>query len=142
MIPSPVVIEIVEKRKKPASDSPHNGIIVPNDVRLNGQSLMCSADDPVIVHEMSTASRDVVKVTLTLFASRVFVGHDEDDAALNSVDEAQRALREAQAELAESQRLAYSKVLDAQQTLVLAQRAASGTAVSRCYHFARSWSRI
>ena len=62
------VIEIIEV------DSPdEEGVVVPNDVRINGQSLLC-ADEPVIVSEISTESRDVVRVTVTFLARRVYIG--------------------------------------------------------------------
>lgn len=66
--PEAAVIEIIEA-DAPA-DNP-TGMIVPNDVRINGQSLLCSADDPVIVHSVSTRANEPVRVTLTLFARRV-----------------------------------------------------------------------
>lgn len=49
-----------------------------SDIRLNGQSLWCSADDPVIVHKTSTRGDDVVRVTLTLLARRVVYGTEAD----------------------------------------------------------------
>ena len=71
--PDPVgaFIEIVEHVQDPTDSSPGGEIIVPNDVRINGQSLWASADDPVIVHEVSTDPKEPVKVTLTLLAKRV-----------------------------------------------------------------------
>ena len=66
------VIEIVERVK---TKDP-NGVVVPNEVRINGQALLCSADEPVVVHEVSTLGDDLVYVTLTLIAKRVFVGQE------------------------------------------------------------------
>jgi hypothetical protein len=70
------VIEIIEHVGKPSAI----GVIVPNDVRINGQSLLVSADDPVVVHEISLTNRETVRVTLTLFARRVVISEEVDGA--------------------------------------------------------------
>lgn len=70
--PTGAFIEIIEHvRKYPDGYIASDEVIVPNDVRINGQSLYCDADSPVVVHEMSTSPNDVVRVTLTLLAKRV-----------------------------------------------------------------------
>lgn len=80
------VIEIIERRKTARDpDSIGDDIIVPNDIRINGQSLLCSADDPVIVHEVTTNSEQPVKVTLTLFARRVLIDVEEPAANADPV---------------------------------------------------------
>src|SRR5690606_12524920 len=65
------VIEIVERRKGPIGDSSGESMIVPDDVRINAQSLLCPADHPVIVHGITINGGELVRVTLTLFARRV-----------------------------------------------------------------------
>ena len=65
--PQGAYVEIVEKVQK---EDP-NGIIVPNEVRINGTPLLVPSDEPITVHEVSTTDREVVRVTLTLFARRV-----------------------------------------------------------------------
>jgi len=70
-IPDGAVIEIIER-----TDNPDPKYIVPTEVRINGQVLLASADDPVIVHEVSTRGDELVRVTLTLFAKRVTYGHE------------------------------------------------------------------
>jgi hypothetical protein len=65
--PQGAYVEIVEKVK----DESAFGIIVPNEVRINGTPLLVPDDEPITVHEVSTSAHDVVKVTLTLFARRV-----------------------------------------------------------------------
>jgi hypothetical protein len=67
MNPKGAIIEIIERTNK----ADPIGTIVPNEVRINGQSLLCSSDYPVTVHEVSTLAHDVVVVTLTLLAKRV-----------------------------------------------------------------------
>ncbi|MFG3476463.1 hypothetical protein ACGF3K_14525 [Streptomyces sp. NPDC047980] len=74
------VIEIIEKGRT-TDDTSGGSVIVPNDVRINGQSLLASADDPVIVHEMSTRGDELVRVTLTLFARRVSIRAENDPEA-------------------------------------------------------------
>ncbi|WP_432091028.1 hypothetical protein [Streptomyces sp. NRRL F-5630] len=76
--PTGAVIEIIEKGATTSSDEPGKSVIVPNDVRINGQSLLASADDPVIVHQISTRGDDLVRVTLTLFARRVSIRAEND----------------------------------------------------------------
>ncbi|MFJ4418272.1 hypothetical protein [Streptomyces sp. NPDC088925] len=78
--PTGAVIEIIEKGATTSSDSPGKSVIVPNDVRINGQSLLASADDPVTVtvHEISTRGDDLVRVTLTLFARRLSIRAEND----------------------------------------------------------------
>jgi len=61
-------IEIVENRSEPLE---RGDLIVPNEVRINGQKLFCSADEPVIVERVEANNGDLVRVTLTLLAHRV-----------------------------------------------------------------------
>lgn len=78
--PQGAVVEIIEKG--PALHKDEVEILVPNEVRINGQQLLCSSDDPVIVHEVSTGGDEAVRVTLTLFAKRVrydYEGRDGTD---------------------------------------------------------------
>jgi hypothetical protein len=79
-IPDAAVIEIVEKAPEP----PAHGVIVPNDVRINGTSVLLPdlADYPITVHELKIGGgeAEVVLVTLTLFAKRVTIGHEETPA--------------------------------------------------------------
>lgn len=77
--PLGAVIEIIE-RDSTTDDTSGGSVIVPNDVRINGQSLLASADDPVIVHEMSTRGDDIVRVTITLLARRVSIRAENDEA--------------------------------------------------------------
>ncbi|MFD5221359.1 hypothetical protein ACFWMH_27340 [Streptomyces tendae] len=75
--PQAAVIEIVEKGR--ATDNTTGGsVIIPNDVRINGQSLLAPRDSPVIVHEMSTDPDEILNVTLTLFARRVVIAAEDD----------------------------------------------------------------
>lgn len=71
------VIEIVERRKDPDDGSVGASIIVPDEVRINGQALLASADHPIKVHEIEIKDRDCVLVTLTLFARRVTIAAED-----------------------------------------------------------------
>jgi hypothetical protein len=73
--PTAAIIEIIERG---ADGTDRQGVIVPNEVRLNGVPLMASAEDPVIVHEISTRADELVRVTLTLFARRVSIRAEHD----------------------------------------------------------------
>lgn len=66
------VIEIVEVRRS-AAEGVGDEIVVPNDVRINGQSLLCPADHPVTIHEVGIGAHELVQVTLTLLAKRVVI---------------------------------------------------------------------
>lgn len=76
--PVGAVIEIVERRDQP-TDPRHPGgdMISPTEIRLNGQPLLAPTDHPVKVHEIEIRERDLVLVTLTLFAKRVVIGVEE-----------------------------------------------------------------
>ncbi|MET7429624.1 hypothetical protein ABZT16_11580 [Streptomyces flaveolus] len=76
--PRGAVIEIIEKGRATSDANIGDSVIVPNDVRINGQSLLASAEDPVIVHEVSTRADDLVRVTLTLLARRVSIRAEND----------------------------------------------------------------
>lgn len=61
-------IEIIERC---ATANPL-GVVAPNEVRINGHPVL--ADENITIHEteiIGGRSRDVVRVTLTLFARRV-----------------------------------------------------------------------
>lgn len=75
------VIEIIESGAPATADT---DVIVPTDVRINGQSLACSAEHPIKVHEIEMTSRDIVCVTLTLFARRVVMATEGDLTAIGT----------------------------------------------------------
>lgn len=81
--PVGAVIEIIEKRRQPIDpDSTYDGqIIVPNEIRINGQPLMAPADTPVRVHEVELSAHEAVLVTLTLFARRVLIGTEAPEVS-------------------------------------------------------------
>lgn len=76
--PTAPVIEIVERRPGGADPDDPFDVIVPNDVRINGVSLLVSGDDPLTVDRIDVrGGRDVVKVTCTFLARRVIFGHED-----------------------------------------------------------------
>ncbi|MFH9574200.1 hypothetical protein ACH4MG_27130 [Streptomyces sp. NPDC017454] len=75
--PQAAIIEIVEKGRS-TTDTASGSIIVPNDVRINGQSILVPRDAPVVVHEMAVDDSTVAHVTLTLFARRVSIAAEGD----------------------------------------------------------------
>lgn len=76
---SGAVIEIIERRKAPIGDSPAETLIAPNEVRINGQKLLCPREHPVQVHDITINGDELVQVTLTLFARRVEIGVEATD---------------------------------------------------------------
>lgn len=75
-MPEPVgaVIEIVERRTKPADpDSYGAQLVIPNEVRINGQQLLLTQDNPIVIHEIKPTDDSLVTVTLTLVARRVVI---------------------------------------------------------------------
>jgi hypothetical protein len=75
--PAAAVIEIVE-RGRTTDDTTQGSVVVPDEVRINGTPLLTSADHPVHVHEIDVTDRDLVCVTLTLFARRVVIAAEGD----------------------------------------------------------------
>lgn len=75
--PAAAVIEIVE-RGRVTDDTTAGSVLVPDEVRINGTPLLASRDHPVHVHEIDMTDRDVVCVTLTLFARRVVIAAEGD----------------------------------------------------------------
>jgi len=69
-VPDAAFIEIVEKTDK----EPAYGVIVPDEVRINGIPLLVPADHDIVVHEIDLRAHGAVMVTLTLFARRVVIG--------------------------------------------------------------------
>jgi len=76
--PRGAIIEIIEKGRATSDATIGESVIAPNDIRINGQSLLASADDPVILHEVSTRADQLVRVTLTLLARRVSIRAEND----------------------------------------------------------------
>ncbi|NED75389.1 hypothetical protein G3I51_24305 [Streptomyces sp. SID9944] len=75
--PSAAVIEIVE-RGRATDDSIGGSVILPNDIRINGQSLLAPAGQTVTIHEIDLKDGDLACVTLTLFARRITVAAEHD----------------------------------------------------------------
>ena len=71
------VVEIVERSKTLDDTKVGGDLIVPDDIRINGQSVLCEGGS-LKVHEMDLAGTSIVKVTLTLFARRVIIGAEND----------------------------------------------------------------
>lgn len=71
--PQPAYIEIIE-RGRVADD----GIIVPNEIRINGTPLLAPYGQSVKVHEINVNGTDAACVTLTLYARRVVIGAEGD----------------------------------------------------------------
>lgn len=79
--PRGAVIEIIEVGATTSDATAGDSVIVPNEVRINGQPLLVSADEPVIVHEISSHGNDVVRATLTRLARRVTYRAEHDTGA-------------------------------------------------------------
>ncbi len=86
------VVEIIERRRNPDDGSVAASITVPNEVWLNGQKLLTSAEPEhaIKVHQIELPDRDAVLVTLTVFARRVVIeGRDSEPANTRAFGEAQ-----------------------------------------------------
>lgn len=71
------VIEVVEKGR--ATDDTRGGsVIVPDDVRINGQSILIPRDAEIAVHEITSRADELTTVTLTVFARRVVIAAEGD----------------------------------------------------------------
>lgn len=115
------LIEIVERRKKPAEDSLGASVVVPNEVRINGQQIAMPQGAPITIGEVS--SDDVVTVTLTVFARRIFVGHEDiDESVTNAVAAATTRLIEARKDAADSHVRYQKAIVEAQDQLGAVQQ--------------------
>lgn len=75
--PSGAVVEIIE-RGATVDRANSAGVVVPNEIRLNGVPMYAPADRPVTVHQVDMAGNELACVTLTLFARRVLIGAEGD----------------------------------------------------------------
>ncbi|MBO2461150.1 hypothetical protein [Actinomadura violacea] len=66
-------IEIIER----AAGQVDPRVILPDDIRINGRSVLAPSDAPVRVHDITMNHDELVQVTLTLFARRVTIGHEQ-----------------------------------------------------------------
>lgn len=71
------VIEIIE-RGRATDDTTGGSIVVPDEIRINGQALLSSAEHPIKVHDVEIEDRSLVYVTLTLLARRVVIAAEDD----------------------------------------------------------------
>lgn len=71
------VIEILEKGRA-TDDTTGGSLIVPSDLRINGQSLLSPQECPIKVHEIELDDSSLVCVTLTLIARRVTIAAEGD----------------------------------------------------------------
>ena len=67
------VLEILEHR-----GTDQVGVVIPIEIRLNGQALLCPPDTPVTVHEIAINDQAPVLVTLTVYARRIIIGAEQD----------------------------------------------------------------
>lgn len=124
------VIEIVERRKRPEQDSAGASLVVPNEVRINGQQILLPDNEPIVVHDI--VGDDVVKVTLTVLARRIFIGHEDvDPEVTDAVAVAQAALLNARRDAADAHRKASEAIEDAQHQLAAANRLLAAATTER-----------
>lgn len=88
--PNSAVIEIVETRGDSADAV--GGLIKPNEVRINGQKLWVPKGEPIKVHAIEMNGPDgegdeVLQVTLTLWARRVFMGHASESPERDNAED-------------------------------------------------------
>ena len=79
--PVGAVIEVIERRREPAPDVEGADLIVPTEIRVNGQRLLTPKGHPVKVHQITLSEFDAVLVTLTVFAKRVVIGAEDAEAS-------------------------------------------------------------
>lgn len=108
------IIEIIEDA--PTEPGPGvYGIIKPNKVCINGIPLWAPSGEPITVHGVTVNSPrgddEVLQVTLTLFARRVFLGHAKEspETPERRVADARQRLEQAQRDLEDAQEAARSE---------------------------------
>jgi hypothetical protein len=72
--PQAAFLEIIERRRGKPDGTLGDDIVVPTEVRLNGQLLAMPAGSPVRVHEIEVSGEDCVVATLTLLVKRLVIG--------------------------------------------------------------------
>lgn len=79
--PQAAVLEITERRRGKPGGTLGDELVVPTEVRLNGQLLATPRDYPVKVHEIevSGSGEQLVVATLTLLVKRLVVGAEWPD---------------------------------------------------------------
>ncbi|WP_460307737.1 hypothetical protein, partial [Actinocorallia aurea] len=77
--PRGAIIEIIQKRRGRPTGDLSEEVIVPSDVRLNGQSILTPYDSPVRIHEVTFDGGECVLVTLTVYARRILVDAEYDE---------------------------------------------------------------
>ncbi|UVK59842.1 hypothetical protein SEA_ALEEMILY_102 [Gordonia phage Aleemily] len=84
--PRGVDMEIVERTSSGLAErNRRTGVIVPNEVRINGQSVLGPARHPVTVEKINIEGREAAMVTVTLFVRNLSI-RTEVDPALDAVD--------------------------------------------------------
>jgi hypothetical protein len=78
---APAYVEIVERVPfEKLGDAIENGIVRPNEIRINGTPILCPNDQETIeVHSMSLGGDfedGLVRVTVTMWARHVRIGHE------------------------------------------------------------------
>lgn len=76
--PQAAYIEIIEKRQRKLNDDDIE-VVVPNDVRINGTSILVPEGQSIRIHDMELGD-DIVLVTLTLFARRIEIKGEDPEA--------------------------------------------------------------
>lgn len=73
--PQAAVLEIVERRRGKPDGTIGDELVVPTEVRLNGQLLLTPTGDPIRVHEIKVSAdgEHFVLATLTLAVKRLVV---------------------------------------------------------------------
>lgn len=71
------VIEIIE-RGRATDDTTGGSVVIPDEIRINGQAILSSAEHPITVHDVQIEHPSLVYVTLTLIARRVTIAAEED----------------------------------------------------------------
>lgn len=71
-----VDLEIVERVRKGRLDP--MGVVVPNEIRINGQEVLAPLEHPVIVHEQEINGTTAAYVTLTLFVRSLTIRQAEE----------------------------------------------------------------
>lgn len=81
--PQAAVLEIIERRRGKPDGTVGDELVVPTEVRINGQLLLTPSDEPVRVHEIevSASGERFVMATLTLAVKRLVVAAEWPDAA-------------------------------------------------------------
>lgn len=93
--PQGAFLEVIERRRGKPDGSLSDDLVVPTEVRLNGQLLALPANYPIKIHEVVVSGRgdECVLATLTLFVKRLVIATEWPEVEVETERQVEDARR-------------------------------------------------